>query len=183
MSTTALLVIDFQNDYFDGGKWRLNETEAAAENGAALLAAFREKGFPVVHIRHEFPNEDAPFFAPGTDGAEIHSSVAALTGEPIITKSQINSFRDTNLKEVLDAANVENVVVIGAMSHMCVDAAVRAAADHGYQCAVAHDACATLDQEFNGTTVPAKDVHAAFMAALGFAYANVASTKAILAEL
>ncbi len=183
MSITALLLIDIQNDYFEGGKWRLSEMEAAAEKGAALLAAFREKNLPVVHVRHEFPTEDAPFFAPGSDGARIHSSVAALDSEPVITKSQINSFRDTNLKEVLDAANVENVVVVGAMSHMCVDAVVRAAADHGYQCSVAHDACATLDQEFNGTTVPAKDVHAAFMAALGFAYANVASTDAILAEL
>jgi len=183
MSTTALLLIDFQNDYFEGGKWRLNETEAAASKGAELLAAFRERNLPVVHVRHEFPTEDAPFFAPGSPGAQIHSSVAAADGEAIVTKSQINCFRDTNLKELLDTENAKNLVVVGAMSHMCVDAAVRAAADHGYNCAVAHDACATHDQEFNGTTVPAQEVHAAFMAALGFAYANVASTKELLSEM
>lgn len=183
MSITALLLIDFQNDYFEGGKWQLSGTEAAAEKGAQLLAIFREKKFPVVHIRHEFPSDDAPFFSPGSEGAQIHPSVAALEGEPVVTKSQINSFRDTNLKEILDNAKVENLVIAGAMSHMCIDAATRASNDYGYQCAVAHDACATLDIEFNGVTVAAKDVHAASMAALGFAYATIASTDEILADL
>lgn len=183
MSNTALLLIDFQNDYFQGGKWQLSQTEAAAQNGAQLLTAFRDKKLPVVHVRHEFPTEDAPFFAPGSEGAQIHPSLAPIEGEPVITKSQINAFRDTNLKEVLDNASIENLVIVGAMSHMCIDAVVRAAADHGYQCSVAHDACATLDQEFNGTTVPAKDVHAAYMAALAFAYANVAPTQDLIAAL
>jgi nicotinamidase-related amidase len=73
------------------------------------------------------------------------------------------------------------LVVIGAMSHMCVDGITRAAADMGYKVKVIHDACASRDLEFNGTTVPAAHVHAAFMAALGFAYAEVISTEALLA--
>jgi nicotinamidase-related amidase len=88
-----------------------------------------------------------------------------------------------NLKEILDKLEVDSLLICGAMSHMCIDAITRAGNDFGYQCAVAHDACATLALEFNGIKVPANQVHATFMAALGFAYANVASTDALLAGM
>ena len=183
-NNTALLLIDFQNDYFptySGAKNPLVGTEAAAEQGAKLLAKFRQQGLPVVHVRHEFPTDEAPFFLPGSDGAKIHSSVAALEGEAVILKHQINSFRDTDLQKVLDDAGIKKLVIVGAMTHMCVDAVTRAASDLGYECAVAHDACATLDVEFNGVKVPAAQVQAAFMAGLSFAYANVASAEELIA--
>lgn len=183
MSKTALIIVDLQNDYFPGGKWELEGTKGAATKSAILLKNFREKRFPVVHIRHEFPTTDAPFFVPDSDGAKVHSSVQEIEGEPVIIKHQINCFKDTNLKVVLDKLDVDSVLICGAMSHMCIDAVTRSAKDFGYNCAVAHDACATLGLEFNGVTVPANHVHAAFMAALSFAYANVASTDELLSEL
>ena len=186
MAKTALILIDFQNDYFssfDSAKFALSNTEAAANQGAKLLAAFRERNLPVVHVRHEFRDNDAPFFLPGSEGAKIHKSVTEITGEPVVLKHQINSFRDTNLKAVLDGQDVENVVIVGAMTHMCVDAVTRAAKDLGYNCAIAHDACATLDLEFNGVKVPAEHVHAAFMAALNFAYAEVTSADELIKGL
>lgn len=183
MAKTALIIVDLQYDYFHGGKWELEGTEAAAENAAALLKFFRAKEWPVVHIRHEFPTTDAPFFVPGSDGAKVHSSVEERDSEPVVIKNQINGFRETNLKQVLDNLDVDSVLICGAMSHMCIDAVTRAANDFGYQCAVAHDACATLPLEFNGVSVPAAHVHAAFMAALSFAYAKVKSTDELLAEL
>lgn len=67
------------------------------------------------------------------------------------------------------------------MSHMCVEATTRAAADFGYPVTVVHDACATTDLEFNATVVPAAQVHAAAMAALAFAYASITTTDAYLA--
>ncbi|AQS39331.1 nicotinamidase-like amidase [Shewanella psychrophila] len=184
MSNTALLLIDFQNDYYPsyaGAKWALSGTEAAASNAARLLTAFRKQGLPVIHVRHEFPSSDAPFFLPESEGAQIHNSVAPLEGEPVILKHQINSFRDTGLQNILDELNVDKLVILGAMSHMCIDAVTRAAIDFGYECNVAHDACATLDLEFNGVTVPASHVHHAFMAALSFGYCNVDSTDKLLA--
>jgi len=183
MSKTALIIVDLQNDYFKGGKWELEGTEAALIKAAELLKAFRAKGLPVVHVSHEFPTDDAPFFLPNSDGAKIHSSVQPLANEPVVLKHQINSFRETKLKEILDESGVDNVLICGAMSHMCIDAVTRAANDFGYNCSVAHDACATLVLEFNGIAVPAKHVHAAFMAALDFAYANVASTDELLTEI
>jgi len=183
MSNTALLLIDIQNDYFPGGLWTLEGTETAAANAARLLAEFRAKGLPVVHVRHEFESDDAPFFKPGSEGAYIHTSVTPAEDEPVVLKHQVNSFQETNLKAVLDELNVEKLLVVGAMSHMCIDAGVRAAADLGYEVSVAQDACATLAQEFNGVTVPAEQVHAAYMASLAFAYAHVANTDELLSEL
>ncbi|MDO7596854.1 MAG: cysteine hydrolase [Pseudomonadota bacterium] len=183
MSKTALIIVDLQNDYFKGGKWELEGTEAATIKATSLLKRFREKGLPVVHIRHEFPTDDAPFFAPNSEGAKVYPPVQEVAGEPVVVKHQINSFRETGLKEVLDGLQVDSVLICGAMSHMCIDAVTRAANDFGYKCSVAHDACATLALEFDGVHVPAKQVHAAFMAALGFAYANVVSTEKLLAEI
>ncbi len=68
------------------------------------------------------------------------------------------------------------------MSHMCVDATVRAANDLGYKTTTIHDACATLDLNFNGITTPAEQVHAAMMAALSFGYGDVISTDTFLAR-
>ena len=95
----------------------------------------------------------------------------------MVIKNHINAFLNTNLKEVLDINDVTELVVIGAMSHMCIDAAVRAAADFGYKVKVIHDACTTLDLEFNGLKVPAAYAHATLMAAFEFAYAQVISTE------
>lgn len=180
MPNQALLLIDIQNDYFPGGKWTLAGMETAADNAAKLLSAARKNGDLVVHVRHEFPTADAPFFAPGSAGAQIHEKVRNQGDEAVVLKHQINSFRDTNLKVILDANKIQDVVVCGAMSHMCVDAATRAAADFGYRCTVIHDACATRDLDFNGVLVPAAQTHAAFMSALAFGYAKSHSTAEFL---
>ncbi|MNE78869.1 Streptothricin hydrolase [compost metagenome] len=105
-----------------------------------------------------------------------------MAGEPVVLKNYPNSFRDTNLKALLEEGGVEEVVLVGAMSHMCIDATSRAAADLGYKTLVVHDACATRDLEFDGMTVPAAQVHAALMAALGFAVAEIVSTADVTAD-
>jgi nicotinamidase-related amidase len=182
MPKRALVLIDIQNDYFPGGRWALSGIESAADNAARLLAAARAAGDLVVHVRHEFPTAAAPFFAPGSDGAKIHPKVQGREGEPVVLKHHVNAFRETDLEAILDRHGVEEVVICGAMSHMCVDAGARAASDLGYRCVVVHDACATRDQEFEGAVVPAAQVHAAFMAALKFGYAEAVSAEEYLAR-
>jgi nicotinamidase-related amidase len=182
MSRQALILIDLQNDYFPGGRWPLYGINTAADNASRLLAAARESGELVVHIRHEFTSADAPFFTPGSPGAQTHPKVASREGEVVILKHHVNAFRETNLREVLAEHRITNLVICGAMSHMCVDAATRAASDLGYQCLVIHDACASRDLEFHGRTVPAVEVHAAFMSALEFGYAAMLSTDEYLSK-
>lgn len=181
MTQRALLVIDLQNDYFPGGNWTLSGVEAAAANAVRVLAAARSAGDTVIHVRHENLGAGAPFFVPGSEGAQFHPSLLPAEGEPVILKHHINSFRETELAQMLERQGVTEVTVVGAMSHLCIDGFTRAASDLGYQVTVIHDACASRDLEFNGTLVPAAHVHAAFMAALGFAYAKLTATADYLA--
>jgi nicotinamidase-related amidase len=179
--TEALVVVDLQNDYFSGGAMPLNDTDRAAANAARLLERFRAKSQPLVHLRHLSVRPGATFFIPGTSGAEIHRSVAPLAGETVIDKNFPNGFRDTGLLDHLRQAGVDEVVICGAMSHMCIDATTRAAFDLGFRCTVAHDGCTTRDLEFDGRPVPAAAVHAAFMAALAVPYARVLDCDGYLA--
>lgn len=178
MSTPkALLLIDLQNDYFPGGAYELDRIAEASAKSAEMLDKFRSNAWPLIHIRHEFASPEAPFFRPGSEGAQIHDSVKPLPGEKIIVKQQVNSFQGTDLNAQLKSLGVEDLVIVGAMSHMCIEGATRAAADLGYRVEVIHDACATRDQEFDGRRVAAPDVHAASMSALGFAYAKVLALR------
>jgi len=169
----GLVVVDLQNEYLATGKLPLSGIEAAVANARRVMDHARNTGIPVFHIRHESDNADAPIFVKGSKGAQIQPAVAPEDEEPVIVKKHINAFRDTDLKKQLDAFDVQDIVVVGAMSHMCIDAVVRAAADMGYPVTVLHDACATLDLKFNGVNVPAAQVHATMMAAFEFGYGTV----------
>lgn len=180
MSKRAIIVIDLQNEYWPNGNLPLENIDEAAANAARVIAHGREAGDLIVNVRHEMPG--APFFVPGSDGVEINEVVAPREGEPVITKNFPNSFRETGLKALLEEKGIEEVVVVGAMSHMCVDATVRAANDFGYTTVTVHDACATRDLEFNGATVPAAHVQTALMSALAFFYGEVISTDDFIAR-
>jgi nicotinamidase-related amidase len=176
----ALVIVDIQNDYFPGGAHPLVGPEAAAANAQQLLEAFRESGEPLFHVQHVWDAPDASFMRPGTPGIDIHESVAPAADEPVIQKANPNSFLGTPLEAELRARGVEHVVVCGMMTSMCVDATVRAAVDLGFEATVAHDACATCDLDFAGETIPARQVHGAFLAALGDGYAALSATRDLL---
>lgn len=180
MPRAALLLIDVQNDYFPGGRFPLVGMEAAAQNCANLLEFCRGKGLPLVHVRHEELSAGATFFLPGSEGAKINPVVAPATGETVVLKHFPNAFRETALKEILDREKIDSLVIVGAMTLMCVDATARAAFDFGYRCTVVHDACAARALDFNGMKIPAPHVHGAFLAALAMGYAEVKSTREVL---
>jgi nicotinamidase-related amidase len=179
---TALLVIDIQNDYFPGGRYPLVNPEAAAKNASILLQCFREHGGHHVHIQHISLKPDAKFFIKGDSGSDIHDLVAHFEGEPIVYKHYPNSFRETNLLEMLREWGIERVVIAGMMTHLCVDATARAAADFGFRVIVAEDACATRELEHNGTVIPADLVHKSFLAALK-SYGQVMKSDEVIALL
>ncbi|ALH95698.1 cysteine hydrolase family protein [Acinetobacter equi] len=176
MSKSALLVIDLQNEYLPTGKLPLVNIEQVSANAVKVIAKARQDGIQILHVQH-IANAESPIFEPNSNGIEFQDAVKPQEDETIIIKNNINAFLNTSLKKVLDTNNIMEIVVIGAMSHMCIDAVVRAASDFGYKVTVIHDACATLDLEFNGVKVPAEHVHATLMAAFEFAYAQVISTK------
>jgi nicotinamidase-related amidase len=176
MAERAFLIIDIQNDYFPGGKMELEGADAAAANASRVLGRMREQGVPVIHVRHLSTRPGSTFFIPGTSGADIHAAVKPQAGEKVIEKNFPNSFRGTELERALKDVGAKELVVAGMMTHMCVDASVRQAADLGYKVTLVGDACATRAQSFGGETVPARQVHAAFLAALNGFYAKVIPT-------
>jgi len=171
--STALLLVDIQQDYFPLGRMELIGSIEASLEAKRLLAYFRKEALPVVHLQHISTRKDATFFLPDTEGVSFHENVRPIVTETIIEKHFSNGFRDTNLHECLESKGVEELVVCGMMSHMCIDATVRAAFDRGYSCLVAHNACATKNLIFDGVDIPARQVHGAYMAALAAAYARV----------
>lgn len=180
--TTGLLLVDIQNDYFPGGKMELEQPEQAGRKASELLKAFREKEGPTFHVRHLSIQPGATFFLPDSEGARIHACVQPSADEVVVEKNFPNSFRETGLEGIIRRKGVSDLVICGSMSHMCIDATTRAAADLGFGCTVIHDACTTKDLEFAGRTIPALEVHGAFMAALGAAYAQVVSTDEFRAD-
>jgi len=179
----ALALIDIQRDYFPGGRMELTGMDLASEKARELLAFFRERKWPLFHVQHLSVRPNATFFLPGTDGCELHENVAPAAGEKIIQKNYPNAFRETNLREELRKLDVKELVICGAMSHMCVEATTRAAFDLGFRCVVAHDACATKDLTFKGRTIAAEDVHSVSMAALGAVYAEIAAAQEIISKI
>lgn len=179
---TALLIIDIQKDYFPGGKHPLVNPLEAAQKAYMLLQCFREHSGYHVHIQHISKKPNATFFISGDRGTDIHDSVAHFEGEPIVYKHEPNAFLNTNLLELLKSWEIERLVICGMMTHLCVEAAARAASDLGFQVIVAEDACATRDLTYGDTIIPADHVHKAALAAL-MSYCKVMRSEEILALL
>ncbi len=180
---SALLLIDIQNDYFPSGKMELVGAEAAGHKAGSLLEAARKKGILVIHIQHLSTRPDATFFTPETAGSAIHDLVKPLPEEYVVQKNYPNSFRATNLQDILTTAGIEHLFIGGMMTHMCVDATVRTAADLGYNCTLAFDACATRDLVWQGKVIVADQVHGSFIAALSGLYAQVLPTSEVINQI
>lgn len=182
--STALIIVDIQNDYFPNGKMELRNPEKAAVNAKRVLEWFRQNYKDnIFHIQHIASDPALGFFLPDTVGAEIHATVQPLETESIIIKNFANSFLKTELQSKLKEKGITKLVVVGMMTHMCIDATVRAAVDLGYETTLIEDACATRDLLYQDKVVPAEQVHYAFVGALNGMYANVISTDDFLHQL
>lgn len=179
---TALIIIDIQNDYFDKGTMPLLGSDKACDNAKLILERFRTDCLPIVHIQHIATRPTANFFLPNTKGAEIHDNVKPIEKEKLIVKHYPNSFRETELLDYLKGEKISNLVICGMMTHMCVDATVRAAKEYGFSILLIGDACATKDQEIDGQIVKAEEVQKSFLAALNYFYATVKTTSNYLNE-
>jgi nicotinamidase-related amidase len=179
---TALLLVDIQNDYFPNGKMELEGSVEASQKAKQLLSYFREKSLPIFHIQHISTRSGATFFLPNTEGVQINKNVEPFPNEVVIQKNYPNSFRDTKLMEQLRDKEVNRLVICGMMTHMCIDATVRAAFDFGFECIVTHDACATKNLVFNDKTIPAEYVHNTILASLDGIYARVISVEQFFSE-
>ena len=166
---SALLLIDIQEYYFPGGGLQLENSEVAGMNAGLLLEQFRENGLRVYHVVHEFD-----------PGGNIHYYVQPSPGEIVISKDQVNPFLGTDLLGNIRADSIGQLVICGMQTHMCVEAAVRAAHDFGISCLLVSDACATRALQYEDHIVPAKNVHHSTLGTLQGTYARVVSTEELL---
>lgn len=180
--STALIIVDIQNDYFPNGKMELSNPVKAADKAGQILEWFRQNNHPIFHIQHISNHEGASFFLPNTEGAKINERVLPLEHESIIIKHTPNSFFKTELESKLRENRVTKLVICGMMTHMCIDATVRAAMELGFESTLIEDACATTDLVYQDKVVSADQVHYAFVSALNGIYANVVSTEDFLKQ-
>ena len=166
---TALLLIDIQEFYFPGGKMQLENPEQAGMNAGLVLEEFRRRDYPVYHVRHNFE-----------PGGSIHQYVEPVDGEMVFSKDQVNAFLETGLLEALRADSIEALVLCGMQTHMCLEAAVRAGHDFGFDCTLIEDACATRALQYEELIIPAKNVHFSTIQTLKGSYAKVISTEVLL---
>lgn len=168
---TALLLIDIQDFYFPGGRMQLENPKQAGMNAGLVLEQFRKKAYPVYHVRHNFE-----------PGGSIHQYVKPVEGEMIFSKDQVNAFLETGLLEALRVDSVEALVLCGMQTHMCLEAAVRAGHDFGFDITVVHDACATRALQYEALIIPAKNVHYSTIKTIEGTYAKVLSTEELLGD-
>ena len=177
---TALLLIEFQNDYFPNGRMPLEKSIESCQKAQEALQVYRAKQLPIIHVQHISTRPDAVHFLPCTKGVEFNTTVQPLRNETVIKKHYPNSFKDTNLLNHLSKHKIDHLIIAGMMTHLSVDATVRAAYDLGFSCTVLHDACTTRNLEFNNMIIPAQSVQSAFLGAMQPLYGSVISVRDLL---
>jgi len=174
LNESALIMIDCQNTYRTG-LMQLSGVEEAIIEAKKLLALARSREIPVIHIRHD-AGAGSPYDINAQIGA-ICDEVAPVDGELIITKNYPNSFVGTSLDQDLKALGINNLVLAGFMTHMCINSTAHGAFNLGYTVAVVASATATRALESaNGKVLSAKEVHDAAIASTRDLYAAIVDT-------
>jgi len=179
--TTALLVIDVQNEYVTGGLPIAYPpvTDSLARIASAIDAA-NNAGLPVVLVRHAEADPDSTVFVKGTDGWQLHHVVGARPCTAVVDKNLPGAFTGTNLADVLAEYDVDSVVIVGYMTHMCVDTTSRQANHAAIDVTVLSDATGTINISDD---LPAELVHRVELGVLADGFASVATTDEWLATL
>lgn len=181
ISDACLILVDYQKEYLTGSLV-LTGASTALDEASATLALFRSAGAPVFHVVHH-GRPGGALFDPGGDLVNIPDDLAPLPGEDIVIKSLPNSFAGTKLEEMVRATGRRQVVVIGFMTHMCVESTVRAASELGFNVMVIANACATRDLPDPigaDTRISATDLHLGALAALSDRFATVVPRAPII---
>jgi len=167
----ALLIIDMQNfvteriqqgvDYFP---------QTSLENMTSVIEKFRTSGIPVIHVRHQTPEQGSPLHHSSPSSQPL-ASFEDRPGEAVFIKHTSSAFSSTGLLAHLQEAGISEVVVIGAVAGFCVNSTVRMGADLGLKMTVIQDA--VLSFELEKSQLSAKAIHDVTLALLGAGFAQV----------
>jgi nicotinamidase-related amidase len=183
LAAPGLLIIDVQKA-IDDPSWGNDRNNPSAEsNIARLLARWREKRWPIFHVRHVSRDPNSTY-RPGQPGAEFKSEVMPLAGEHIIDKNTNSAFIGTTLERDLRAKKIAEVVITGVITNNSVEASARMAGNLGFSTFVVADATATFGRrDFAGQWRTASEVHAMSLANLHGEYAAIITTEELLSRL
>jgi nicotinamidase-related amidase len=205
LDRTAVVMIDMQRDFLLPGGFGealgndVSRLNAAVGPCAKLLEAARAKGMLVVHTRegHRPDMTDAPkakvergaptmrigaegpmgrILIRGEAGHDIVADLAPKAGEPVVDKPGKGAFYATDLQSILQNKGIENLIVCGVTTEVCVHTTVREANDRGYRCIVPGDCCASYFPEFH-------DVGLRMIKAQGGIFGWVSDSKRVLEAL
>jgi nicotinamidase-related amidase len=181
MPQRALIVIDVQNEYFDGGLPITDPpTQTSLANIGRAMDAASERGIPVIVVRHTDDEPDGEIFREGSHGWELHPDVERRPRDHLVTKAMPGSFTGTQLESILSDAGVDTVAITGYMTHMCVDTTARQAAHLGLGVEILDDATGSLPVKSSGGSASGEELHRATLVAQGQFLADVVSTDAWL---
>lgn len=179
----ALIVIDVQNEYFDGNlRIEYPPVRESLPNILRAMDAAQAAGIPVVRVLHLAP-ESAPIFALGSHGAALHPDVAARPYQHEVTKSEASALFGTGLGEWLRERGIDTLAIVGYMTHNCDDATARQAAHEGWDVEFLHDASGSLPYSNRAGAASAEEIHRVFSVVLHSSFAAVLSTDEWLAAV
>ena len=177
--SSALLVIDFQNEYFNG-KMPIPDGARALGNARRLVTFADQAGIPVFHVQHVTP-AGTPIFAEDGATAQFHDELQPAAHHTVLQKSSVSVFPTTDIDQRLKAAGIKTLIISGLMTHACVAGAARDAVPLGYDVVVADDACATRDLDnADGSVLPHAVLHRAALASIADTFGALMSTGQIL---
>jgi nicotinamidase-related amidase len=184
MTTRALIVIDVQNEYFDG-KLPISDppTGTSVPNITRAMDAATAAGVPVIVVQHVDDDPAGGIFVRGTHEQELHPEIAAKARDHLVEKTLPGSFTGTGLQGILEQSGVDTVAITGYMTHMCVDTTSRQAAHLGLAVEILSDATGTLSLENVGGAATGEELHRATLVAQGQFLADVVSTDVWLDRL
>jgi nicotinamidase-related amidase len=180
-SPQALILIDFQKA-IDDPKWGRRGQPQAEDAAGRLLAHWRDRQWPILHVRHDSREANSPY-RPGTPGHGFKPALRPQGSEEVVAKTTNSAFIGTDLVERLTRLGAKRLVVVGVLLENSVEATVRMAGNLGYQVSVPEEAVASIDRiDRNGRRWPAEDVHALTLAILDGEYCRVTTVDALLTQ-
>lgn len=178
-ASTALVVIDFQQEYFTG-RLPIPDGLKAVDKARELIAFADKAKIPVYQVQHIAPAGSA-VFALGSEGVKFHPLMQPRAGDTVLQKTTVSVFGSTALDTQLKVEGIKTVIVAGLMTHACVAGAARDAAPLGYQVVVASDASATRSiTRANAQSVDANSLHSAALAEIEDTFGDVMTTAQII---
>lgn len=181
LAHAALIPIDVQQA-FDHAPWGLaaRNNPDMERNGGRLLAAWRARGAPLLHVRHDSIHAGSPLH-PSHAGHAFRPGFEPLADEPVIGKSVNAAFIGTDLDLRLRRRGIRRLVLFGITTDMCVSTSARVAANLGYEVTVVGDACACFPAiGHDGVVVPADTIHRAHLATLHAEFARVVAADELV---